>query len=373
VAPTTLSLRALNRATLDRQWLLARRPATALEGIEHLVGMQAQSPLAPYVGLWSRLEGFTTDDLATLLESREAVRGSMMRATIHLMSARDFLALRPLIHPCMEREIYLNQNYGRHRVEGLDMDAVLAAGRSFIADAPRTAVELRTLLGPQFPDREPAVLAHAVRCLLPTIQVPPRGVWGKGGNPTMATAESWLGRPVDARPSLDRMVLRYLAAFGPASVLDVQTWSGLTKLGEVVDRLRPKLRTYVDESSGRELFDLAEVELPSPDTPAPVRFLPELDNIGLSHADRARVIDPALHQRLIANERLMRGGILYDGFTCAVWKISRQGKKSAVLEIQPLHKLSKQARTEIEAEGNHLLGFAADGVATHDVQWLSEV
>jgi hypothetical protein len=365
-----LSRRQLNRATLDRQWLLSRRRATALEGIEHLVGMQGQSPLAPYVGLWSRLEDFATDDLASLLENREVVRGSMMRATIHLMSARDFLALRPLIQPCMEREIYLNQTYGRHRVEGLDMDAVLAAGRSFIAEAPRTAVELRSLLGPLFPDREPAVLAHAVRCLLPTVQVPPRGVWGKGGNPTMSTAESWLGRSVTSRPSLDRMILRYLAAFGPASVLDIQTWSGLTKLGEVVDRLRPKLRPYVDETSGRELFDLADIELPSPDLPAPVRFLPEFDNLGLSHADRSRVIDAGQHQWLIANERLVRGGVLYDGFTCAVWKIARQGKKSATLEIQPLHKLTTRARSSIEAEGNRLLEFAAVEARSTAIAWL---
>jgi hypothetical protein len=129
--------------------------------------------------LWSRLAGFRTDELAALLENRSAVRGSMMRATIHLMSRQDFLGIRPLVQPCMDREIYQNQTYGRHRLDGLDMEAVLKAGRALMATGPQTAVQLRESLGPLWPDREPPSLAHAVRCLLPTIQVPPRGIWGK--------------------------------------------------------------------------------------------------------------------------------------------------------------------------------------------------
>lgn len=330
--------------------------------------MQAQVPLSPYVGLWSRLSDFSPDDLVSLLLERQVVRGSMMRATIHLMSSRDFLAMRPLIHPCMEREIYQNQMYGKHRVAGLDMDAVLKAGRSLLDESPRTAASLRSLLGPLWPDREPAVLAHAVRCLLPTVQVPPRGVWGKGGNPTMATAESWLGQSVSEAPSIDQMILRYLGAFGPASVLDVQTWSGLTRLGEAVDRLRPRLRTYADEQTGRELFDLAEVSLPDPDTPAPVRFLPEFDNVLLSHADRRRVASPE-DQRLwsvVNDRRLTLGAVLFDGFLCAAWKIHRTGKKAATLEIQPLRKLPRAASDAILAEGNNLLSWSAPS-ATHDI------
>ena len=197
---TKLSLQALNRATLHRQWLIERQDATALDAIEHLVGMQAQSPLAPYVGLWTRLNGFQPAELVTLLEERQAVRGSMMRATIHLMSSRDFLAFRPLIQPRLEREVFQNMTYGRHRLEGLDMDAVLQAGIDRMTEGPATAVQLREHLAPLWPDREPAALAHAVRCLLPTIQTPPRGIWGKGGNPAMSTADLWLDSPVDPNP-----------------------------------------------------------------------------------------------------------------------------------------------------------------------------
>jgi hypothetical protein len=368
---TVLGTRALNRATLERQWLLSRQQRTALEAVEQLAGMQGQSPLAPYVGLWSRIAGFAPDDLASLLLDRTVVRGSMMRATIHLMTADDFLALRPVVHPCLEREIYKNPTYGGKHVEGLDMDAVLAAGRELLDEAPRTAVQLRELLGPRWAAREPAVLAHAVRCLLPTVQVPPRGVWGKGGNPTLTTAESWLGRPLAPAP-VDELVLRYLAAFGPASVADVQTWSGLTKLSEVVERLRPRLRVYADEN-GRELFDLDSVQLPGEDVPAPVRFLPELDNLLLSHADRARLLSPSAQAgwtRL--NERMMWGTVLYDGFASAVWRLVRQGKKTARAEIQPLAKQPKRAVASIIAEGNRLLAFAAPEAATTEVTVLAD-
>jgi hypothetical protein len=353
-----VSLRALNRATLVRQWLVERQSATALEALEHLVGMQAQVPLAPYVGLWSRLVEFEPSELAGLLEDRRAVRGSMMRATIHLMSSRDFLAIRPLVQPCMDREIYQNQTYGRKRLEGLDMPAVLDAGASLMASGPQTAVQLREALGPLWPDREPPSLAHAVRCLLPTIQVPPRGVWGKGGNPAMSTADLWLGSPVDPTPSIDAVVLRYLAAFGPASVADAQAWSGLTRLNEVFDRL--DLRTYVD-ASGRTLYDLATIDLPDEDLPVPTRFLPEYDNLLLSHADRNRWIDDAQRERLLIQETLTRGSVLYDGRVAGLWKLIRQGKKSAILEVEPISKL---AISSIEAEGNQLLSFAAPSATT---------
>lgn len=366
-----LSLRALNRATLQRQWLLERQERTAIEAIEHLVGMQAQIPLSPYVGLWTRLEGFRPDDLAELLVDRKVVRGSMMRATIHLMTSRDFLAIRPLVQPCLDREIYQNQIYGREWLDGLDLDAVLTAGHSLMASGPKTAAQLRDALAPMWPDREPSALAHAVRCLLPTIQVPPRGIWGKGGNPAMSTADLWLGSPLDAEPSIDDLVLRYLKAFGPASVSDVQTWSGLNRLAEVVERLRPRLRTYTDRETGRELFDLEGNELPDPDSPAPTRYLPEFDNVLLAHADRNRLIDDAVRQRMLVGQNLNRGAVLYDGRACALWKVQRQGRKSATLNVEPIVPLSSEARSSVEAEGHRLLAFVAAPAALTDVRVLA--
>lgn len=363
-----LSLQALNRATLHRQWLIERHDATALEAIEHLVGMQAQSPLAPYVGLWTRLNGFDPAELARLIEDREAVRGSMMRATIHLMSSRDFLAFRPLIQPRLEREVFQNMTYGRHRLEGVDIDAVLKAGIDRMAEGPATAVQLREHLAPLWPDRDPAALAHAVRCLLPTIQTPPRGIWGKGGNPAMSTADLWLGSPVAANPSADDLVRRYLAAYGPASVADAQNWSGLTRLSEVFDRL--DLRTYTDAESGRTLYDLPDIDLPDEDTEVPTRFLPEYDNLLLSHADRTRWIDTATRQSLTLQEVLTRGSTLHNGQAAALWKLTKNTKSQATLEIQPITKLTPKAWQSIESEAQTLLTFTSP-TATHEIRRIT--
>jgi hypothetical protein len=361
-----LTLQALNRATLHRQWLTERRTASALDAIEHLAGMQAQSPLAPYVGLWSRLTDFAPAELAGLLESRQAVRGSMMRATIHLSSSRDFLAFRGLVQPRLDREVYQNQTYGRHRLEGLDMEAVLAAGTARMTQSPATLTQLREHLAPLFPDRDPAALAHAVRCLLPTIQTPPRGIWSKGGNPTLTTADLWLGTPITPTPSIEALVLRYLAAFGPASIPDAQTWSGLTHLSEIFDRL--DLRTYTSPT-GRTLYDLPHLPLPPEDLPVPVRFLPEYDNLLLSHTDRTRFIPDPLRKSLTLTEVLTRGSTLHNGQVVALWKLHHHPKNTTTLQIHPLTPLPKSTQTALEPEAHQLLSFTAPK-ATHELRFL---
>jgi hypothetical protein len=365
---TKLSLRALNRATLDRQWLIERRSATALEAIEHLIGMQAQIPLAPYVGLWTRLVDFDPSELAGLLERREAVRGSMMRATIHLVSSRDFLALRGLIQPRLEREVYSNTTYGGKRLEGLDMEAVLNAGTARMTASPATAVELREHLATLWPDRDAPSLAHAVRCLLPTIQIPPRGIWGKAGNPTMTTANLWLDSPVSTTPDVDALILRYLAAYGPASIPDTQSWSGLTHLSEIFPRLA--LRTYTDSDSGRTLYDLPDTPLPHEDTEVPTRFLPEYDNLLLSHADRTRFLNSPTHPNRPLQTTLSRGTILHNGQPTALWKLQKPSKKSATLEIEPITKLSPRTRKTIESEAQTLLTFTTPTATTTDLRFL---
>jgi hypothetical protein len=158
-----------------------------------------------------------------------------------------------------------------------------------LEERPLTAKEFGGLLKERWPECDPASLARAICHLVPLVQVPLRGVWGKSGQAAHDTAEAWLGRPLDHDPALDEMVLRYLGAVGPATVKDVQTWSGLARLSEVVERLRPRLRVFRDEHS-KELFDLPDAPRPDPNISAPPRFLPEFDNLILSHVDRARVI-----------------------------------------------------------------------------------
>jgi hypothetical protein len=354
-----LSLRALNRATLARQLLLERSPLAPLDAVEHLVGLQAQNPLDPYAALWSRLEGFEPGPLGDLLEAREVVRIVVMRGTIHLVSAADALVLRPLVQPVLDAELTHHQEHKGH-LAGLDLTEPLALARELLDTAPRTMAQLRAALGEAFPALDAAALAYACRNHLALVQIPPRGVWGKKLQVTYATTEAWLGRSVDPAPSIDEVVLRYLRAFGPATVADVAAWSRLTAQGEVLERLRPQLRTFRDER-GRELFDVPDGVRPDPDTPAPVRFLPEYDDVLLGHADRSR-FHPGGHPHDFGHlDRAIHGTVLHDGTVAATWNLQRDAKAgTATLAVSLGAPLPKRAVAAIEAEGRRFLAFLTD-------------
>src|SRR5256885_8164459 len=197
-------------------------------------------------------------------------------------------------------------------------------------------------------------MAYALSYLMPVVQVPPRGIWGTSGPAALVPMEDWLGRPLDADPAPDPVMLRYLGAFGPASVKDAQAWSGLTRLREVVDRLRPTLRTFRDEQ-GVELFDLPDAPRPDPDTPAPVRFLPEYDNLLLSHADRSRVNPHRYPVPLPPGNGGNTGTVLVDGEFRATWAIARDGERATVT-VRPLAPLSTSDGDAVEAEAARLSG-----------------
>jgi hypothetical protein len=350
--------------------LLRRWKLPAIKAIERLVGLQAQSPNPPYIGLWTRLEGFRPDELACLIEERRAVRIALMRNTVHLVTARDCLVLRPLTQPVLDRDLYASPAQ-RASLEGVNIEALVAAGRALLEEQPRAAKELGALLREWWPECDAASLARAIRHLVPLVQVPPRGVWGKSGPAAHTTAESWLGRPLDPDPSPDEMVVRYLGAFGPATVKDVQTWSGLTRLGEVVDRLRPRLRTFRDEH-GKELLDLPDAPRPDPDTPSPPRFLSEFDNLILSHADRTRVIASEYRKVIAFRNGMVPATVLVDGFVRGTWKIEKS-KKAARLAIEPFEPQLKKERDALLEEGERLVRFVGDGAEAFEVRFVEEV
>ncbi len=340
-----LTRRQLSRATLARQILLAREKVGALEAVERLAGMQAQLARPPYIGLWSRIEGFRREELTRLLAQRKIVRATLMRGTIHLMSARDYLKSRPGLQPMLIQVL-------GNRAPGIDVKAVTAAARRFFDQEPRTFDELRAFLHQRFPEPDARAMAYTVRMHLPLVQVPTEAEWGFPGSADFAPAESWLGKRIASEGPVKHLVLRYLAAFGPASPQDAQNWSGL-RLREAFESLRPKLRAFRDER-GRELFDLPGAPRPPEETPAPVRFLPEFDSLLLGHADRTRVVADE-HRRAIFTPNLFNPPVfLVDGFAAGTWKFER-GK----VALKPFAPLPKRVRAELDEEAAALSKFVA--------------
>lgn len=355
--PRVLTRRALNRALLARQMLLEREACGVVEAIERLVGMQAQEPQAPYVGLWSRLDGFDPQELSALIGDRVAVRGTLMRCTVHLVTARDWASLWPLTQPVRERS-FRGSQFAK-QVAGLDASELRAAGRALVAERPRGRAELAAQLAERWPGIDPPSLVQAA-VRHPVVQAPPRGLWRQRGQARLVASEAWLGADVEADPDLDSIIRRYLAGYGPATVQDIQAWSGLTRLKDPVERMRPELRTFADEE-GRELFDVPDGLLPDPDTPAPPRFLAPFDNVLLAHAERSRIIDRADRDR-VYEDRLMRS-FLIDGFVAGTWHV-----RDDALHVAPLRPLTRSNRAALEAEGVRVARFLLPEVPEPEVR-----
>ncbi|MEV8635436.1 winged helix DNA-binding domain-containing protein [Streptosporangium sp. NPDC051023] len=364
----TLTRRALNRATLARQLLLRRADLTPMQAVEHLVGLQAQTSHTWYMGLWSRLTDCRPERVSELLTQRRVVRIALMRSTIHLVSAADALTLRPLVQPVLDRDLFRNHTHGPP-IRGLNTAELAAMGRKLLDERPCTPGELGRLLAARWPDRSPASLAYAVRNLVPVVQIPPRGVWGASGRTVHAPLESWVGAPQRTDPPLDQMILRYLAAFGPASVRDVQTWSGLTRLAEVLERLRPRLTTFRDEN-GAELFDLPDAPRPGEQVDAPARYLYDFDNLLLSHHDRSRVVTDGLRRQNLSPHGPAPRLVLLDGFTAATWTLTGT-RDSATLTVRPFAPLSPADRDALTTEGGALLNFLAPGTS-HEIRFTTQ-
>jgi hypothetical protein len=364
VAGRILTLRELNRATLARQLLLERATLSAPAATERLVGLQAQQPRSPFVGLWTRLRDFRRDDLARLIEDRSVVKATLMRGTLHLFTAEDYLLLRATLQPMLTRGF---EAVLRERGRGLDIPDLVAAARRYLASAPRTFAEITALLTERWPAGDPGAMRYAVRTHLPLIQVPIPRDWSYPGNPQFALAETWLDQPLTNEEHLGELIVRYLAAFGPATVTDIQTWSGLARLKAAVDQLKPDLISYRDERR-RELFDLPGLPLPAADTPAPVRFLPEFDNLLLSHQDRTRIIASAHRSRVYLPGLRVSATFLLDGFVGGTWAVER-AKQTATLVMTAFAPLTQQDRDALAEEAEALLRFVEADADTFGVRF----
>jgi hypothetical protein len=354
---STLTLRGLNRATLARQALLAREKSAA-RVIERVMGLQAQWPKPPFLGLWSRVAHFERDDLLSLVRSKKVVRATMMRGTLHFVGAKDYLALRPAIQPVLTKGM---RSVLRDRIADLDLDGLVGEARAFFLAQPRTFGELRDHLMKLHPKGDERAMGFVARMSLPLVQVPTgpgEDAWGYPADSAFAHAEAWLGAAssgtIEPSDAPDELVLRYLAAFGPATVGDAQAWSGLQGLAAVFERLRPKLTRFLDERK-REQFDLPAAPRPSEDTPAPVRLLPEFDNLIVSRAD-ARFVPLAHRKKVFLSALRVRATFLVDGFAAGTWGIAKKAG-TATVTLEPFAVLPQKAIAELEKEAEALTKF----------------
>ena len=335
-----LSNRVLNRTLLARQHLLERSSRSTDEMCTHLVGLQAQEVRPPFIGLWSRIAGFDPAAVSAGLDDRSLVRITLMRGTIHLVTADDAVRIAPLIQPELEKAPF-RKGFFFGATVGMEREDVRARAQQLIGDEPISSSELRKRCAAEWPDRDPGALMQALLYLLPVLQTPPRGKWGHNERPRWARTEAWLGRPLEDYP-VEELLLRYLRAFGPASTMDMQTWSRLTGLREVIGRLGDRVRSYRDER-GRVLYDAADAELADPDLPAPVRYLGVYDNALLSHQDRARVA-PEAATKVPQSLAYAPSPVLFDGYVAAWYRIDADAANARL--VTPAGRPDQQAWRE---------------------------
>lgn len=364
MAERILTLRELNRTTLARQMLLSREFGSALDAVSRLVGLQAQSAMAPFVGLWTRVQGLSREEVAGLIEDKTIIKATMMRGTLHLVTAEDYVKFRSTLQPVLDAAL---AGILKGRAGNLDVPKLLEAAEPFLEESPRSFAEITKMAEKLLPGTDPGAMRYAVRMRLPLVQVPVAKGWSYPGNPRYALAKSWLEKTVPTGDRFKELVLRYLSAFGPASAADMQTWSGFGK--ERIEELRPELTTYRDEK-GKELFDHPGLAIEDPERRAPERFLPEYDNLLLSHANRTRVVADEHRSKVYIPVLRVRSTILVDGFVAGTWKVEKV-KGTATLVVEPFANLSRSSHKALTEEGEKLVRFVGYDAKHHEVRFES--
>jgi hypothetical protein len=345
MAERMLTERELNRALLARQLLLERAKLPIPRALGRVGGIQAQYAPSSYVGLWSRLAGLERGDLTRALERRTVVQGTLMRVTIHLVSARDY----PLMTAAVKEARRASWLKARRNVDPSMVEAAAERVRSLLADGPRPRGELVRELGVD------SQVWNGVGMYVDLLRIPPSGTWEQRRADLYALAEHWIEyKPAAPEAGAEHLLKRYLGAFGPASLKDAANWAGLhpSALAPVAERLR--LRRFRDER-GAELLDLPGAPLPDPDTPAPVRFLPWWDATTLVHARRTQIL-PERHRPLVFNTKTPHSTatFLVDGRVAGKWEEER-GR----VRVEPFERLPSAVRRELDDESERLAAFLA--------------
>ncbi|MDE2952410.1 MAG: winged helix DNA-binding domain-containing protein [Chloroflexota bacterium] len=353
MAESRLSLRQLNRTLLTRQMLLDRQDMRPVAATERLIALQSQIPNPPYIGLWTRLRRFERRQLTALLESREIVRAPWIRSTLHLVSAEDHQRFQSVIQPALLRGL---RSFFGARGADLDIERLLSIAKPFLESNQPSIGALRAHLQEHQPTLNKEAMAYAVRSCLPLVQIPPGGTWGAGTRATYTTAAKWLGRADSS--DLTNLFRRYLAAFGPADVMDFQTWTGMTRLKSQLAPALADLVVYQSEN-GPDLYDLPAATIAAPDSIAPLRFIPEYDNILIAHRDRSRILPDAHRKKVFLSAGRVIGAVLIDGFVGATWKVKKD-KNSLRLFVTLFEAKPKACLRALEEEGNRLLRFFDD-------------
>jgi hypothetical protein len=335
-----LTARDLNRTLLARQHLLERTSMPVAGMVTHLVGLQAQENLPPYLSLAARLEPFDPYDVTRGLEDRSLVRLLTMRGTIHLLVPDDALMLRGFTRPAHERERKVSQNTrpGLH----LDPSEVHAAVDAALADGPLPVKALGEAMAAHLPGVPPHALAHLARVDVPLAQLPPRGCWQQSGGVVYERVDRWLGRPLST-PDPEAIVRRYLAAFGPATAADVTAWSGVTRLGPVVGGMEDLVRH--EGPDGRTVYDVPDGEIVGGDVPAPPRLLGSYDNVWLSHARRDRVTSPDKRGGWMGSNGGVASTVFVDGMLEGLWRL-----EDGHITTELFRELTKRERSGLDDE-----------------------
>ncbi|MGO4256799.1 winged helix DNA-binding domain-containing protein [Marmoricola sp. RAF53] len=329
-----LSTRTLTRTLWVRQQLVpGHRSVTGVPAlVEHLLGLQAQDNLPPYLSLAARSDGFSPADLSDLIEDRTLVRFFTMRGTVHVLTGADALALRGWVQPALDRVSGSNQtSRPAAHLTTAELDAVV---RPLLADGPRPHTEIGQALAAVHPDVPEEALRHVTRERLPLLQVPPRGLWKRSGGVVYQYADRWLGRPF-AEADVEALVLRYLAAYGPASAADMTKWSLVTRLGPVFSAMAKagRLVEYRNEA-GRPLYDVPGAPLAEEDLPLPVTLLGMYDNVFLSHADRDRIAPDEARKGWMGANGGVGNALFLDGLLSGTWRLE-DGRVATTLFRDP--------------------------------------